>query len=202
MKVKICGIKDLPTAKQAVDAGADALGFVFARQSKRYIKPEEAKNIISALPRTVQAIGVFVNAPALEITRIADMCNLDIVQLHGDEKINHQDLDLPVIKCHRVKDRPILEEIICTEADAILLDTYHPHMDGGTGKTFNWSTLRNFPIKLPLILAGGLTSDNVKEAIETVKPCAVDVSSGVETNGVKDASKIKSFIRRAKEVQL
>lgn len=202
VKVKICGIKDVLTAKQAAEAGADALGFVFARESKRYVEPQQAREIIAALPPGVRTVGVFVDTPAVEISRIAALCNLDIIQLHSHEEPEYQDLKLPVIKCHRIKDRPDPEQILRTKADAILLDTYHPRMAGGTGKSFNWSIVKNIKSNVPLILAGGLTPDNVREAIEMVRPCAVDVSSGVETNGVKDISKIKSFIRRAKEVKL
>jgi len=203
VKVKICGILDLHTAKEATRAGADALGFVFARESKRYIEPQQAREIISALPRAVNTVGVFVNTPVQDIIQIADHCNLDVIQLHSDKEMHPcPGLNLPVIRCLRVKDRTDVDRIDSIKADAILLDTYHPDLAGGTGKPFNWTAARDIKRNIPLILAGGLNRHNVREAIETVRPCAVDVSSGVETGGVKDISKIRSFIRTVKEASL
>ncbi|MCF8011784.1 MAG: phosphoribosylanthranilate isomerase [Clostridiales bacterium] len=198
VNVKICGIKDSNTAQVAVESGADALGFIFAPESKRCIKPETAREIIDHLSPRVNPVGVFTNTPLEEIEEIAYFCNLQIIQLHGytgQEKIK---LDLPLIRAVRVKNKPGEKEINTLKADAVLLDTYHPHLAGGTGKTFNWDYTREINIKSPLILAGGLTPGNVATAIKKTRPCAVDVSTGVETEGKKDTYKIKEFINKAK----
>ncbi len=201
VKVKICGIKDQETAKAAIDAGADALGFIFAPESKRYISPREAKEIIAAMPPGVDAVGVFSNAPRESVNKIAAQCNLSAVQLHGEEPSHYLNTNsLPVIKCVKVQDKFDLKQARAIKADAILLDTYHPYLSGGTGETFDWSLVKNAGDSLPLILAGGLTDDNVSTAVKTVRPCAVDVSSGVESSGVKDKVKIKAFVTKAKEV--
>lgn len=203
VKVKICGIQDVHTALEAAKAGADALGFIFVPESKRYVKPQLAREIISSLPPGVDAVGVFVNTPTSEINQIAAYCNLDIIQLHGKEKTgDYSDLSRQVIKCIKVKSKLNVTQIDTIKADAVLLDTYHPQMAGGTGKTFDWNIAGKIKTTKPIILAGGLNPNNVMEAIKTVKPFAVDVSSGVETGGVKDISKIREFIKKAKEVFL
>jgi len=201
VKVKICGIRDQETAKAAVDAGADALGFIFVPESKRYISPHEAKVIIAAMPPGVVAVGVFSNASLESVNKIAVQCNLTAIQLHGEEPSYYLNTtSLPVIRCVKVQDKFDLSQVRAIKADAILLDTYHPYLSGGTGETFDWSLVKNAGESVPLILAGGLTADNVSTAVKTVRPCAVDVSSGVESYGVKDKVKIKAFIAKAKEV--
>lgn len=200
VKVKICGIKDLKTALAAINAGADALGFVFAPSSRR-ISSQEAKTLIQALPSFIIKVGVFVDAPIKMVDDIACYCNLDVIQLHGHEspaycsflRRKHQ-----VIKAFQVK-KGVSEALINNyPVDAVLLDTYIPERAGGTGKSFDWTVARNLKLNHPLILAGGLTPKNVSEAIVLVNPYAVDVSSGVETNGKKDITKIHEFIVKAK----
>ena len=200
VKVKICGIRDQETAKAAVDAGADALGFIFVPESKRYISPHEAKGIIATMPPGVVAVGVFSNTSMESVNKIATQCNLTAIQLHEEPFHYLNTTSLPVIRCVKVQDKFDLSQVRAIKADAILLDTYHPYLSGGTGEIFDWSLVKNAGDSLPLILAGGLTADNVNAAVETVRPFAVDVSSGVESGGIKDKVKIKAFVAKAKEV--
>ncbi len=198
VRVKICGIKDIDTALAAVDCGADALGFVFA-PGRRQAAPDEVRYITAKLPPFVAKVGVFVNAPPAEVRYIRRFCMLDCVQLHGDEPAAYAaELDVPLIKAFRVKDAAVLQAANEYPAQAVLLDSYVEGAAGGTGRVFNWQLLRDVPIKKPLILAGGLNAANVSTAVSTVMPYAVDVSSGVETDGVKDIEKIRLFISRAK----
>ncbi|MFE5391705.1 phosphoribosylanthranilate isomerase [Bacillus thuringiensis] len=201
MKVKICGITDVETAKSACEYGADALGFVFA-ESKRKITPKRAKEIIQELPANVLKIGVFVNESVEVIQKIADECGLTHVQLHGDEE-NHQirRLNIPSIKSLGVTSESDMKNAQRYEADYILFDSPKEKFHGGNGKTFSWELLGHMPKELQkkTILAGGLNALNIEEAIRTVRPYMVDVSSGVEIEGKKDVEKIKQFIIKAKE---
>ncbi|MDA1773876.1 phosphoribosylanthranilate isomerase [Bacillus cereus] len=201
MKVKICGITDVETAKSACEYGADALGFVFA-ESKRKITPERAKEIIQELPANVLKIGVFVNESVEVIQKIADECGLTHVQLHGDED-NHQirRLNIPSIKSLGVTSESDMKNAQGYEADYILFDSPKEKFHGGNGKTFSWELLGHMPkeSREKTILAGGLNVLNIEEAIRTVRPYMVDVSSGVEIEGKKDVEKIKQFIIKAKE---
>ncbi|MEC2710319.1 phosphoribosylanthranilate isomerase [Bacillus cereus] len=201
MKVKICGITDVEAAKSACEYGADALGFVFA-ESKREITPKRAEEIIQELPANVLKIGVFVNESVEVIQKIADECGLTHVQLHGDED-NYQirRLNIPSIKSLGVTSESDMKNAQGYEADYILFDSPKEKFHGGNGKTFSWELLRDMPKELrkKMILAGGLNALNIEEAIRTVRPYMVDVSSGVETEGKKDVEKIKQFIIKAKE---
>ncbi|OKP61437.1 phosphoribosylanthranilate isomerase [Bacillus cereus] len=201
MKVKICGITDVETAKSACEYGADALGFVFA-ESKRKITPKRAKEIILELPANVLKIGIFVNESVEVIQKIADECGLTHVQLHGDED-NYQirRLNIPSIKSLGVTSESDMENAQRYETDYILFDSPKEKFHGGNGKTFSWELLGHMPKELrkKTILAGGLNALNIEEAIRTVRPYMVDVSSGVETEGKKDVEKIKQFIIKAKE---
>ncbi|MEC2259476.1 phosphoribosylanthranilate isomerase [Bacillus thuringiensis] len=201
MKVKICGIIDVETAKSACEYGADALGFVFA-ESKRKITPKRAKEIIQELPANVLKIGVFVNESVEVIQKIADECGLTHVQLHGDED-NHQirRLNIPSVKSLGVTSGSDMKNAQGYEADYILFDSPKEKFHGGNGKTFSWELLGHIPKELQkkTILAGGLNALNIEEAIRIVRPYMVDVSSGVETEGKKDVEKIKQFIIKAKE---
>lgn len=216
VRVKICGITDMETATAAVAAGADALGFVFA-ESRRKVAPEAAREIILGLPPFVSAVGVFVDAPLELVREVADYCRLDAVQLHGMESPEYcTQLGLKVIKAFGVRPKEAPSSgtaagALVSESDlelidtyrsvsAVLLDTAVPGLAGGTGRTFDWGLLNGKRFKIPLILAGGLTPENVTSAVRTVRPYAVDVSSGVETDGRKDAAKIKAFIKQVKEV--
>lgn len=197
VRVKICGICDLETALWAVEAGADALGFVFA-PSRRRIAPEQAREIIKELPAFVSRVGVFVNPSFREVTGIASYAGLDTIQLHGDESPEFCNaLGYRVIKGFSVACREDLRPAERYRVDAYLLDTGVPGSRGGTGAAFDWRLASGFR-QGPLVLAGGLTPENVREAIKTARPYAVDVSSGVETGGRKDFNKIKEFIRRVK----
>ncbi|PEA62866.1 phosphoribosylanthranilate isomerase [Bacillus thuringiensis] len=201
MKVKICGITDVETAKSACEYGADALGFVFA-ESKRKITPKRAKEIIQELPANVLKIGVFVNESVEVIQKIADECGLTHVQLHGNED-NYQirRLNILCIKSLGVTSESDMKNAQRYETDYILFDSPKEKFHGGNGKTFSWELLGHMPKELrkKTILAGGLNALNIEEAIRTVRPYMVDVSSGVETEGKKDVEKIKQFIIKAKE---
>jgi phosphoribosylanthranilate isomerase len=201
VKIKICGITNLEDALMSVEAGADALGFVFYDKSPRYISSEQASEIIRHLPPFVQTVGLFVNETAETINRLADYCRLDIIQLHGDEPPDFcSEIDRRVIKALRVRDFNSLDEMAHYQVAAFLLDAWSPAAYGGTGQTFNWDIAAIAAKSSRVILAGGLTPDNVGEAIKNTRPYAVDVSSSLELYpGKKDAAKICAFIRNAKE---
>lgn len=185
----------------AASAGADFIGFVFAK-SKRQVTPQQAKAIIDCLPKQVKTIGVFVNEPLEKINEIVAYCGLDMIQLHGNEKLSdYESAIYPIIKAVAVRRDTDLEGT--TRASKVaywLFDTWHKDMAGGSGMTFNWSMLKDKKLKKPYFLAGGLHVDNVQEAIQVTKPYAVDVSSGVESNGIKDKEKIIGFIKKVKAV--
>ena len=197
VRVKICGIKDTDTALCAAGAGADALGFIFT-DSKRKVSPEKAREIIEALPPFIARVGVFVNQSHDEICRIAEYTGIDTIQLHGEEPPEFcSSFKYKVIKAFSVAGQEDLEKAVLYRVDAFLLDTSVPGLKGGTGETFDWRLAAVFKGG-PLILAGGLTPENVAGAVQTVRPYAVDVSSGVESGGQKDMGKIIEFVRRAK----
>ncbi|WP_342431925.1 phosphoribosylanthranilate isomerase [Neobacillus sp. FSL H8-0543] len=199
MKVKICGISDIETARAAVEYGADAIGFIFA-QSKRKITKEKAKEIVAQLPKDVLKVGVFVNEVKEVIEDIANQVGLTHIQLHGDEKDDFcQSLSLPVIKGFSIRNIASLQAIDKFTCEYILLDGPKGKYSGGNGLAFDWSIIppTAFGGKR-VILAGGLNEENILPAILEVNPDMVDVSSGVETDGVKDLNKIKTFITMAK----
>jgi len=201
--VKICGITNVRDARVAARLGADALGFNFFKGSPRYIKPARAKAIIAALPPFTTTVGVFVDAAPEDILEICRLCNLDAVQLHGRETPSQVSAVRGVrrIKAIRVQSERDIETCPRYHVDAYLLDAYVPGEFGGTGEQFNWALAREAARFGPIILAGGLTPDNVAEAIETAAPYAVDVASGIETApGRKNKSAMAEFIRRAKAI--
>lgn len=202
MRVKICGITTPQDALAATEAGADALGFVFYKGSPRHIFPEEAARIIAQLPPFVQAVGLFVNENPDTVNQIVRLCHLGLVQLHGDESPDYcSQIDARIMKAFRVRSLTCLDPISDYRLSGCLLDAYSPTAYGGTGQIFNWEIARE-AVKRGhrIVLAGGLTPDNVAEAIRQVQPWAVDVSSGVESApGKKDADKVRAFIRNAKE---
>ncbi|UII58582.1 phosphoribosylanthranilate isomerase (plasmid) [Cytobacillus spongiae] len=199
-KVKICGIRNEMEARWALEAGADALGFVFA-ESKRKIDVESAAHICAGLPSEVMKIGVFVNETKEFLEEIYRDVNLDYVQLHGDESADFcHDLGLPYIKAIGVKEKEDLVGVGHFGGGLILLDSGNGPYRGGNGTTFDWSYADASTYHQQMILAGGLTAENVREAITKVRPYMVDVSSGVETEGRKDRKKIQSFIREAKSL--
>jgi phosphoribosylanthranilate isomerase len=183
IRIKICGITFLEDAMAAVEYGADAIGFVFYPKSPRTITPEKAKTIVSALPPFVTTVGVFVNEKKTEIERIASYVGLNIIQLHGSESPEDCNLSKKVIKAIRAKDFTELELLnYYKKASAFLLDTYSSNALGGTGKVFNWDIAVEAKRFGRIILAGGLTPENVEEAIRYVQPYGVDVATGVEGN--------------------
>jgi phosphoribosylanthranilate isomerase len=201
VKVKICGITSLEDALTAVEAGADALGFVFYPKSPRNIPPEQAGDIIRRLPPFVQTIGLFVNEDAAIVNATADQCGLDVIQLHGEEPPGYCDsIQRRVIKAFRVRDITTLDALVNYRVAGCLLDAWVPTAPGGTGQTFNWEIAAEAVKRgQRIVLAGGLTPGNVAEAVRRVKPYAVDVSSGVESSpGCKDADKIRKFIDQAR----
>jgi phosphoribosylanthranilate isomerase len=202
VKVKICGITSLEDALLSIEAGADALGFVFFQGSPRYISPEQASGIIRNLPPFVKTVGLFVNEEPAIVNSVADQCLLDLVQLHGEESPDYcAVINRRVIKAFRVRDSSSIDTLDNYRVAACLLDAWSPTAHGGTGQTFNWEIASAAAAQRPVILAGGLTPDNVAEAVRRVQPYAVDVSSGVECSpGHKDAEKIRKFIIQARHL--
>lgn len=197
MKIKICGITNRDDALAAVEAGADALGFVFYEKSPRFVKVAAAANICAALPPFVAKVGVFVNELEYEIEKALVECGLDTLQFHGDEPPGFcQKFPAKTIKAFRMKDATVLSAMEEYDVDAWLLDGFVAHARGGAGATFNWKwALDAKKHGKPIILSGGLTPDNVAEAVAKVQPFAVDVSSGVEASaGKKDHEKLRKFI--------
>ena len=202
VRSKICGITRIEDALAAAEAGADAIGFVFYAKSPRAVDVRQARAIIAELPPFVTTVGLFVNASRCELNEILEVVPLDLPQFHGDE--TPQDCEgyhRPWIKALRVRPGDDLEAACKQYAGArgILLDTYVAGVPGGTGEAFDWSLVPAHLSK-PIILAGGLSADNVGQAIAQVRPYAVDVSGGVEqAKGIKDAAKIEAFMRAVKQ---
>jgi len=185
----------------AVEAGADALGFVFFEKSPRYLGPDAAARIIAQMPPFVQIVGLFVNAELDFVNRTADSCGLDIVQLHGDESPAYCRLvRRRVMKAFRVRGMESLSPLAEYKVSAYLLDAYSPNAYGGTGARFDWDCAVAAKGRGPIVLAGGLDAENVASAVAKVAPYAVDVSSGVESApGRKDPEKVRRFIQESKK---
>lgn len=207
-KVKICGITNAEDAAVAVEAGADALGFVFYRKSPRHIEPALARQIIMSLPPLVMPVGVFVNEDQQVVRNFMDDCGLAVAQLHGDESaIYCKELGRTVLKALRVKDRSTFLALAEFRGRAgvrgFILDAFSDEAYGGTGQVIDWQLAAEAAKVASILLAGGLTPDNVEKAIQAVRPYGVDVSSGVERSpGRKDHEKVRAFIRAAKVVSL
>jgi len=209
-RVKICGISEVAHALAAVEAGADFIGMVFA-PSKRQVALKRAKEIALAVkslsPHPV-VVGVFVNTAAAEVNRTADYCGLDWVQFSGDEPWEYfKQVERPFIKAIRVSMGAVAEEVLAEiglghkllQRDFIvLLDSHVEGSYGGTGQAFDWGLAAQVAERVPVIIAGGLSAENVSQAIKLVRPRGVDVSSGVESEGVKDAAKIRDFVLAAR----
>lgn len=196
IKVKICGIKNLNDAIFAVDYGADALGFVFAK-SIRKVSKEKARAIVRKLPPFVTTVGLFVNETVENIEEACRFCGLDAIQLHGNEPpyIINKLKNFKTIKAFRIQNEKDIRPIKKYRPNAILLDGYSENQMGGTGISFDWKIVKKLKTSIPIIVAGGLTHLNVSQAIKIVKPYGVDVSSGVETRpGQKDKRLIRKFI--------
>ena len=200
VRIKICGITNVEDALLSVDLGANALGFVFYKGSKRYIEPDNAKSIISKLPPFVTTVGVFANQELDELKKIKEKAGFDAFQLHGDESPDFcMKLEGKIIKAIRIKESIDPKEVESYSAQAILFDNYSAEAYGGTGETFRWEILKGFDTSKKIILSGGLTPENVAQAISIVNPYAVDVSTGVEEiPGKKDPGKLKKFIEAAR----
>lgn len=201
MRVKICGIMNVHDAMAAAEYGADAVGFVLYKSSPRCIDLKTVKNIITQLPPFVTTVGVFADATEKEIHSTVEESGLDVIQLQGDEPADLcRRLGGRVIKAIRIRDKFSLNRMIPYKVRAFVLDTYREGQLGGTGETFDWSLAVEAKKFGKIILAGGLTPENVGRAIEQVRPYGVDVSSGVEERiGKKDHSKLKRFIETAKQ---
>jgi phosphoribosylanthranilate isomerase len=200
VRVKICGIKRLEDAVAAVDAGADAIGLNFWRPGRRYIAPETARVIARVLPPFVARVGVFADEDPETIRKIAALCALDALQLHGSESPEFcRQFDRPVIKSVKIRGPESVEGLARYDVAAFLLDAHVPGEMGGTGQRFDWSLAVRAKEAGPVILSGGLTPENVEAAIRAATPYAVDVASGVETGGQKDPAKIRAFVARVRE---
>ena len=199
VRIKICGITRAEDALEAVRLGADALGFNFFRASKRYISPAAAAGIVARLRPFVTTVGVFVNQPEAELRAIAAESGIQVFQLHGDEPPDLcARLPLPVVKAIAVDQVKTLSSLLSYEVSAFLLDTPSRGF-GGSGVPFDWSLAEGVSEVAPVILAGGLTPENVAEAIRAVHPYAVDVASGVESApGEKDPARMARFIDAAR----
>lgn len=196
-RAKICGITRVEDALSAIEHGADAIGLVFYPPSPRHVSVAQAAEISAALPPFVAVVALFVNPKKAEVTDVLSQVRVDLLQFHGDEdEAACSQYRLPYLKAVRVKESTNLIQYAQTysSAKALLLDAYSERAVGGTGQTFDWRLIpKNMP--LPIVLAGGLTSENVAEAIQQVRPYAVDVSGGVEqSKGVKDSAKIAAFM--------
>jgi len=203
-RIKICGITRQEDADAAVAAGADALGFVFYDPSPRNVNVDQAAEIIRNLPAFVTSTALFVNADVAFVQRVIDSTSLDLLQFHGDEDVAYcEQFDRPYMKAIRMKPGVNIQAECerYTSATAILLDAYRPGVPGGTGESFDWDRIPS-GLKKPIVLAGGLEPDNIRRAVETVRPFAVDVSGGVEASkGIKDKAKLEKFtleVTRAK----
>ena len=211
-RVKICGITEAAHALTAAEAGADFIGLVFA-PSKRRVDVEQARGIalaVKGLKSHPIVVGIFVNTPADEVNRIAEYCALDWVQLSGDEPWEYlSDIERPILKAIGVRSQQTSEDILASissgyqahsEGFICLLDCHVEGSYGGTGQTFDWGLARQVSQRFPVIIAGGLSPENVAQAIRLARPWGVDVSSGVESDGLKDIAKIKRFIETVRNV--
>ena len=197
IRVKICGITNIGDAYWAAESGADALGFIFYPKSQRSIAPERAKEILQKIPGSIGRVGVFVNQEIQAVKEIVSFCGLRLIQLHGDESPQYC-AQFPRSALIKAVSHCADEEVQRLEnypVKAILMDAHEPGRYGGTGKNSDWALALEVKKTHPLILAGGLNKENIKRAIETVRPCAVDINSGVETSpGKKDPYKIREIM--------
>ncbi len=193
-KVKICGLTRLQDIEYVNLYCPDYVGFVFA-ESRRKVTPEKVCELVQDLSPSIKTVGVFVNEKAERVNEISELCQLDVVQLHGDESPHYCTfIKRPIWKAVRVKDAKSFELVKGYPTEGILMDTYSTSEYGGTGRAFDWQLAKHYETEHKIVLAGGLNSENVMEAIQAIHPYCVDVSSGIETNGQKDPLKIKDFI--------
>ena len=192
-ELKICGLSRIEDIIAVNRHGADFAGFVFFEKSKRYVDPYKANELISLLRADIKPVGVFMDEPLDNVVRIARISGVELIQLHGHESEEYVEyvkrtLDRPVIKAYKASEEGALEKAAQSSADYVMIDS-----GAGSGKKFDWSILKDF--KRDYFLAGGLDPESVGEAIRMLEPFAVDVSSGVETDGIKDEKKITEFIK-------
>jgi phosphoribosylanthranilate isomerase len=210
-RVKICGITDVTYARAAMEAGADFIGVVFS-SSSRQVSQGKAREIVASVKNSLPVVGVFVNMPPAYVNSVASFCELSWVQLSGDETWEYcQYIEKPMIKGVRIprdwgKEKLLahLEKghrLLGSRSPVYLVDTFVEQRYGGTGQVFDWEIARPSAARFPLIIAGGLNTENVKQVIDSLKPWGVDVSSGVETDGVKSPEKIRAFIQAARSAQ-
>ena len=211
MRIKICGITDPKQGQAIADYGATDLGFICVKSSPRYIRPLEIQHIVEQLPARVGKVGVFAGLSLLEVSQITEKAHLTAIQLHGNEtpefcqELRQKLSDIEIIKAFRVKNADSLAQLSVYSdfVDTILLDAYHPQQLGGTGKTIDWSTLNTRIPDLRWFLAGGLSPDNITEALSYVKPDGIDLSSGVERSpGNKDLTKVVKLLQVLKSIGL
>lgn len=196
-RIKICGITNKEDSLQAVELGADAIGFIFAESSRR-IDPEKARAISFTLPPFINKVGVFTDSMHNEIERIINYCRLDTVQLHNTEAIDNG-FSVPTIRVFQIGDNEVIETIRELKINCFLLDTYDKKLSGGTGRSFDWEIARKATRFGKVILAGGLNHLNIRQALDAVHPYAVDVSSGIEERpGKKDHQKMRLFINEVR----
>lgn len=197
-RIKVCGMRELAEVAAVVAAGVDAIGLIFAEQSPRCIDPERAREIVAGLPPFVEAVGVFVDQEAAKVNEIVRYCGLTMVQLHGAESpACCAEINCRVMKAFRVRESLSTEDLApyAGEVSAFLFDTFHEKIAGGTGQTFAWHLLEKLAPPRPVVLAGGLTPENVGEAIRQARPYAVDLNSGVESApGRKDLARVRAAI--------
>src|SRR5215212_378656 len=199
---KVCGITNPGNAREAAEAGADAIGLIFA-ESSRQVSAEEARKITIALPHDILKVGVFVDAQPEEVLRVAREVGLDLAQLHGDERpetvASIRGAGLTVMKAFRVRNAEVFADIQGYEADLFMLDAWNMRVRGGTGETFDWDLAKSVKGRGNIVVSGGLTPENVREAIEFFEPYGVDASSSLEERpGKKDGEQVRRFVRAAK----
>ncbi len=198
-RVKICGITRRQDAEFAAEIGVDAIGLVFYSKSARFVDVAQAQHIVAGLPPFLSIVALFVNPEKEQVLDVLSALPVDVIQFHGDESASFcEQFERPYIKAVRMRDDVNLttEAKTYASASALLLDSYQAGVPGGTGQVFDWQRIE--AVKKPIILAGGLSKDNVASAIVKVNPYAVDVSGGVEeSKGVKDLTKMRDFVQRA-----
>lgn len=203
MRVKMCGMKTLAAARAAEAAGADYIGFIFVKGSRRYITPEAARKIVRGMSR-VKTVGVFVDAPMNEVNEIAAFVGLDYVQLHGHESAEAaRQAEHPVIKAYRYGDDFSVEEANAYPAEIILVDSYVRGAAGGTGTVFPWEEAAQeiARVRKPVLIAGGITAENAGKAMAMFRPFGLDVSGGIEENGAKSEAKIRAFMEAVRALR-
>jgi|TARA_B110000211_G_scaffold118263_1_gene136962 phosphoribosylanthranilate isomerase len=203
VRIKICGLTRDQDVQTAVSEGADALGFVLYEPSPRAVTAEQAAQLIKHSPAFVTTVALFVNETATEISRALDICSFDLLQFHGDESPEFcRQFNRPYMKAIRVRSADDIHRAVqqYPDAKALLLDAYVENLPGGTGQAFDWRLIPE--LSVPWVLAGGLNATNVADAVNQVRPFAVDVSGGVEASkGIKDKQKIKDFISEVRNVE-